>query len=148
MQLLTHTTRQTKLVEEAADNRLLFKAIQMVAGSQHSEPDSEEMDGNGVLSRPTSCSFISTLSFIGKPDSSYKEQQQVDSQHVCLALHSWDTEILRYSGDPPSLKTFIQSLPPEALIKKDVQNRTICHALCGLCGHLFLLTQTTSLNNY
>ena len=50
MQLLTHTTRQTKLVEEAADNRLLFKAIQMVTGSQHSEPDSEKMDGNGVLS--------------------------------------------------------------------------------------------------
>ena len=34
---------------------------------------------DGVLSRPTSSSFIATLSFIGKPDSSYKEQQQVDS---------------------------------------------------------------------
>ena len=91
-QLLTHTTRRTKLVEEAANNRSLFKAIQMVAGWQHSEADSEEMDGDEtfssadeVLSQPTSSSFISTLSFIGKPDSSYKEQQQVDSQHACVS---------------------------------------------------------------
>ena len=44
MQLLTHTERRTKLVEEAADkNRLLFTTINKVAGWQYSSGGGQDM---------------------------------------------------------------------------------------------------------
>lgn len=109
MQLLTHTERQTKLVEEAADkNKLLLTTIQMVADQHHSsEADQDAADGDesssGVLSRASSHSSISTNSFSDQSenmaishnnssmtyqdrhmsptsDSSSEEQKQVDSR--------------------------------------------------------------------
>jgi len=49
---------------------------------------------------------------------------------------SWDAEILQHSSDLTALNKFIQSLPPELRIQQDAQNRTICHALGSLSGHL------------
>lgn len=90
MQLLTHTERETKLVEEAAEkNRVLFTTIQKVAGWHHSsETDYQDMaDGNETcshkaLSRATSCSSIST------PSCSNEPENQVSIQHKpCVAYN-------------------------------------------------------------
>ena len=82
MQLLTHTERQTRLVEEAADkNRLLFTTIQKVVGWGHnSGTDQDTADGDEtdsyftkVLSPATSCS---TLSFFDEPENQVSIQNE------------------------------------------------------------------------
>ena len=69
MQLLTHTERQTRLVEEAADkNRLLFTTLHKVSGWHHSSGDQDMADGDEIsssstvaLSRTSSCSSVLSL---------------------------------------------------------------------------------------
>ena len=52
--------------------------------------------------------------------------------------HSWRADLLKHCSSLASLKSFIQSLPPEVLaLKDDVQGKTICHALVGLCDEGF-----------
>ena len=91
MQLLTHTERRTKLVEEAAEkNRRLFRTIHKVAGWHHSsEVDVEDASSCSVeaLSRTSSYSSLSIFSSFDEPenqmsisDSSDKEWKQVDSR--------------------------------------------------------------------
>ena len=94
MQLLTHTERQTRLVEEAADkNRLLLTMIQKVAGWHHSSGDQDTADGDetnsdvtGVLSRATSCSSLSITSFFSQPES------QVLIQHELAGISSMTSQ--------------------------------------------------------
>lgn len=92
MQLLTDTERQTRLVEEAADkNRLLFIAIQKVAGWHYSSGDQDVTDEdetcfNDMLLQVMSCSSISFPCFdepenqVSISDSSDEEWKQVDSR--------------------------------------------------------------------
>ena len=82
--LLTHTERQTRLVEEAADkNRLLFRAIHKVAGWHHSSAADQgtaveyDSSSTGVLSRATSCSSISTVSFFDQSENQVSIQSEI-----------------------------------------------------------------------
>ena len=107
IQLLTHTERQTKLVEEAADkNRVLFTIINKVAGWHHSSGDQDMADEDEILSlsRTTSCSSISWLDEPGnqvsiqqKPCTSYNPPISAECHHSSGADQDMADE-----GDPSS----------------------------------------------
>ena len=142
MQLVTHTERQTKLVEEAACiNRELFKTIQEIPGWHPSSGAGQDTEDGGeapssTAGVPSQNTVLFSSSSFSKPDSSCEKQQQVNLPCMLPTLHSWDADVQQHSSDISSLKKFIQSLPPEVLTMKDSKCRTICHALVGSCGHL------------
>ena len=157
-QLLTHTKRRTRFIEEAAvKNGVLFQKVTggwRASGSDevllrtfnHSSVSTPSLFENKVLLQekpsmphkvPVEESHGRHLSMTSSAlISSYEEQQQVNSQDMFSSLHSWDAEVQRHSSNLASLNIFIQSLPPGVLTKKDAQSRTVCHALGALCGQL------------
>ena len=119
MQLLTHTERQTKLVEEAADkNKLLLATIQMVADQHHSSEDQDAADGDETSSysegESQDCHTSSTHNILSQQPLTIKESS--DNQKNSTTLHShmsctWDAENQQRCSNPTSPNTF--HLPPQ-----------------------------------
>ena len=75
-----------------------------------------------------------------------RENGSVNETMLSSQPQSWTTDILRYCSSLASLKSFIQSLPPEVLTRKDVKlGMTLCHALVGLCEQGFTSSEVIHL---